>query len=286
MWLGDVGGAYGLSPRLTLALSAPMLVRGYGVYGAPLTALGDARFVLAHTAVSPGVFGPGLVWTVGVRAPTGDRASGVAYAAPAATASVHGEYRAAIVNLLAHLGVAAPLGDAASNAGVVSEAPRVVVDASFGVTMRARDVLFAGPTAPKLELATTLRRAATGSGAFDALFLHLSERFFLDDDEDVALVVSLGGTVSGSREAFGTIGLRFTPRVHDRDGDGVPDRVDQCPEIEEDGDGFEDSDGCPEIDNDNDNVGDEDDKCPNEAGPEENQGCPAPKPSREPPSDR
>jgi hypothetical protein len=286
MWLGDVGGAYGLTPRLTLAFSAPVLLRGYGVYGAPLTALGDARFVLAHTAVVPGVVGPGLAWSLGVRAPTGDRASGIAYAAPAATASIHGEYRAAIVELLAHAGVAAPLDEAASKAGVVPEAPRVVVDAGFGVTMRMRDLLSVGPTSPKVELASTLRRAASGSSAFDALFVHLSERFFLDGDEDVALVVSLGGTVSGPREAFGTVGLRYTPRLHDRDGDGVPDRVDQCPELEEDRDGFEDGDGCPEVDNDNDDVGDEDDKCPNEAGPEENHGCPLPKPALEPRDER
>ncbi len=282
MWLGEVGGAFGLTPRLTLAVAAPLLVRGYGVYGVPLSALGDVRVVLAHTAVEPGVVGPGLAWTVGVRAPTGDRASGIAYAAPAATASVHGEYRAAIADLLAHAGVGYPLDDAASQAGAVLAAPRVVVDAGLGVTMRTRDIFGVGPATPRLELASTLRRAATGSDAFDATFVHLSERFFLDADEDLSLVVSLGGSVAGAREAFGTVGLRYTPRSHDRDGDGVPDRVDQCPELEEDRDGFEDGDGCPEVDNDNDDVGDEDDKCPNEAGPPENQGCPEPKPAPSP----
>lgn len=281
MWLGEVGGAYGLTPRLTLALSAPVLLRGYGVYGVPLSALGDARVLLAHTAVTPGIVGPGLAWTVGFRAPTGDRASGIAYAAPAATASVHGEYRAAIADLLAHAGVSFPLGDAASQAGAVPAAPRVLLDAGVGVTMRMRDVFGVGPATPRLELASTMRSAATGSDAFDALFLHLSERFFLDEDEDLSLVVSFGGSLRGAREGFGTIGLRYTPRVHDRDGDGVPDRVDQCPELEEDRDGFEDGDGCPEVDNDNDDVGDEDDKCPNEAGPAENQGCPEPKPEPE-----
>ena len=33
-------------------------------------------------------------------------------------------------------------------------------------------------------------------------------------------------------------------------------------------------DGCPDLDNDKDGVPDKDDKCPNEAGPAENQGCP------------
>lgn len=277
MWLGELGGAFGLSPRVSIALSAPVLLRGYGVYGVPLTAVGDLRLSLAHTAIAPGVVGPGLAWTLGLRAPTGDRSSGIAYAAPAATASVQGEYRAAIVEVLAHAGVAYLLGESPSLAGAVVSAPRVVVDAGLGFTMRMRDLLGVGPTSPRLELASTMRRAASGSHALDAVFVHLSERFFLDEDEDLALVVSLGGSVSGAREGFGTLGVRYTPRVHDRDGDGVPDRIDQCPELEEDRDGFEDGDGCPEVDNDNDDVGDEDDKCPNEAGPAENQGCPVPR---------
>ena len=277
MLLGEVTGAYGLTKSLTIGLAAPVLVRGYGVYGVPLTALGDARAVLAHTLVEPGVVGPGLAWTAGFRAPTGDRAGGIAYAAPAVTGSVHAEYRAAIVELLAHAGASHLVGGAASAAGAVPDAPATVLEGGFGMTMRMRDLVRVGPNHPRLELAATVRRALAGSAAFDATFVHLSERFFLDPDDDVALVVGLGAAVSGGTEAFATAGLRYTPRVHDRDGDGVPDRLDQCPELEEDRDGFEDGDGCPEIDNDNDEVGDEDDKCPNEAGPAENDGCPAPK---------
>jgi OOP family OmpA-OmpF porin len=274
MLLGEATGAYGLTKSLTLGLAAPVLVRGYGVYGVPLTALGDARAVLAHTIMEPGVVGPGLAWSAGFRAPTGDRASGVAYAAPALTGSVHGEYRAAIVELLGHVGASHLVGAAASADGAVPEAPKTLLEAGFGLTMRMRDLLRVGPNHPRLELAGTVRHALSGTSAFDAVFVHLSERFFLDADDDLALVVGLGAAASGPTEAFATAGLRYTPRTHDRDGDGVPDRLDQCPELEEDRDGFEDGDGCPEIDNDNDEVGDEDDKCPNEAGPAENDGCP------------
>ena len=42
----------------------------------------------------------------------------------------------------------------------------------------------------------------------------------------------------------------------------------------EDLDGFEDADGCPDFDNDLDGVPDTLDKCPNEAGPADNNGCP------------
>ena len=60
----------------------------------------------------------------------------------------------------------------------------------------------------------------------------------------------------------------------DRDGDGIKDDVDQCPDEPEDVDGFQDQDGCPDPDNDGDQILDKDDKCPNEPGPRSNQGCP------------
>lgn len=52
--------------------------------------------------------------------------------------------------------------------------------------------------------------------------------------------------------------------------------VDKCPNLPEDFDGFEDQDGCPDYDNDLDGVPDSLDRCPNEPGPADNQGCPKP----------
>lgn len=64
----------------------------------------------------------------------------------------------------------------------------------------------------------------------------------------------------------------------DKDGDGIPDDVDQCPEVPEDMDGFEDVDGCPDFDNDKDGIYDAQDQCPNEPedrdGFQDNDGCP------------
>jgi outer membrane protein OmpA-like peptidoglycan-associated protein len=60
----------------------------------------------------------------------------------------------------------------------------------------------------------------------------------------------------------------------DRDGDGIPDAADLCPEEREDHDGFQDEDGCPDPDNDGDGVPDAVDACPNDPGPGENRGCP------------
>jgi len=64
----------------------------------------------------------------------------------------------------------------------------------------------------------------------------------------------------------------------DRDGDGVPDSDDQCPDDPEDRDAFQDTDGCPDPDNDADGIPDTDDKCPNEPedvdGSQDDDGCP------------
>ena len=70
------------------------------------------------------------------------------------------------------------------------------------------------------------------------------------------------------------ISIVFEPNIGDRDGDGIKDDVDKCPDEPEDFDGFQDADGCPEPDNDQDGVPDVDDKCPNVPGPASNDGCP------------
>jgi outer membrane protein OmpA-like peptidoglycan-associated protein len=103
-----------------------------------------------------------------------------------------------------------------------------------------------------------------------------------------------------------------TAREGDRDGDGIADSADRCPDVREDYNGFEDQDGCPDdpdtdqdgisdsrdacmlepedkdgyldddgcpdLDNDADGIPDALDKCPNQAedpdGFEDDDGCP------------
>ncbi len=71
---------------------------------------------------------------------------------------------------------------------------------------------------------------------------------------------------------------RSKEKVGDRDGDGILDPVDQCPDDPEDKDGFEDEDGCPDKDNDKDGILDTEDECPNvaedEDGFDDDDGCP------------
>lgn len=54
----------------------------------------------------------------------------------------------------------------------------------------------------------------------------------------------------------------------DKDGDGVPDYKDKCPEVA----GLSAFDGCP--DTDGDGIPDNEDECPKIAGPKSNKGCP------------
>ncbi|RYZ92983.1 MAG: hypothetical protein EOP47_29825, partial [Sphingobacteriaceae bacterium] len=89
------------------------------------------------------------------------------------------------------------------------------------------------------------------------------------------------------------------PVIVDRDGDGINDTDDKCPDTpglaslqgcpDTDGDGIADGDdkcptvkgvakyqGCPIPDTDGDGVNDEEDKCPTVAGVARYQGCPIP----------
>ncbi|HLT38643.1 MAG TPA: OmpA family protein, partial [Enhygromyxa sp.] len=59
----------------------------------------------------------------------------------------------------------------------------------------------------------------------------------------------------------------------DRDGDGILDRDDQCVDVPENINGYQDTDGCPEQDRDGDGYWDDQDSCPDEAGVDPD-GCP------------
>ncbi len=101
------------------------------------------------------------------------------------------------------------------------------------------------------------------------------------------LVANLGGGTGltdgvGSPDfrIFASIGYTPTVTDSDSDGDGIDDDQDACPQVPEDKDGFEDSDGCPDTDNDEDGIEDQKDGCPMQAedkdGFEDADGCPDP----------
>ena len=69
-----------------------------------------------------------------------------------------------------------------------------------------------------------------------------------------------------------TPGLPEFQGCPDTDGDGIPDNLDDCPDVA----GPVENNGCPWPDTDGDGVIDKDDNCPDVPGPVENQGCPWP----------
>ena len=81
----------------------------------------------------------------------------------------------------------------------------------------------------------------------------------------------------GSPTVRTVVGMSWSPKTKDIDGDGIEDARDECPRLAEDVDGFQDHDGCMDPDNDNDFVPDVDDLCPNEEAiegrDEDEDGC-------------
>jgi len=91
------------------------------------------------------------------------------------------------------------------------------------------------------------------------------------------------------------LGLKILFGEEDRDGDGISDSDDSCPDVpgvkalrgcpDRDGDGISDNnDQCPDVpglanlagcpDRDGDGIADGDDNCPDDKGPVETKGCP------------
>jgi len=64
--------------------------------------------------------------------------------------------------------------------------------------------------------------------------------------------------------------LSIAALAQDRDGDGIPDSLDHCPDLA----GVERYQGCPIPDSDGDGINDENDKCPYLPGVKGNHGCP------------
>jgi OmpA-OmpF porin, OOP family len=99
------------------------------------------------------------------------------------------------------------------------------------------------------------------------------------------LVIAAGPRYTRGFEAAdlrGVIGFVFEPPAYDRDGDGVDDPEDRCPDVP----GPKSNDGCP-LDSDGDGIPDVEDACPYVKGPRTNDpktnGCPPIKDAVPPP---
>jgi outer membrane protein OmpA-like peptidoglycan-associated protein len=113
-----------------------------------------------------------------------------------------------------------------------------------------------------------------GGEAVVGIKLYLASNSFFEAGGGYQIMPSSYGAAKG--RLF--LGFIFEPGIGDRDGDGIKDDVDKCPDDPEDYDGFEDEDGCPDPDNDKDGIPDELDSCPNDPetynGYKDEDGCP------------
>jgi OOP family OmpA-OmpF porin len=138
----------------------------------------------------------------------------------------------------------------------------------------------------------------------DEAFILLNSQYRVKATENVNYhfyhSIGVAGSIFAKKvEAPKPLPVPVAEPVKDRDGDGIADSLDKCPDVagiaslqgcpDKDGDGITDADdkcpdvaglarynGCPIPDTDGDGINDESDKCPTVAGVARYQGCPIP----------
>ncbi len=294
----------GIGQRLAIGAALPVYMYQEGtsplpaavseVPTVPSSGLGDLGVSLKGSLVRNEHGGFGLAALGLVSVPTGDRASFMSESGPTVSARLLAEYTLLIAVAQASVGYKlrtehrtwpdAAAGGVRFGDEIPWSAGIAVRPGMMGIDPGNRqrfEIGFHGwlPAGPVGPFGT----GDPGSAALSPAMVALSDRIEIGHYRDT--FVTVGGEI-GLNQAVGVppfraiVGVGWTPRAHDLDGDGVKDDVDGCPEIPEDKDGFEDSDGCPEIDNDDDGIVDKEDACPNVKGvassdPKKN-GCPAP----------
>ena len=306
----DLAASIGIAGRAALGFDLPLVAyqsgdapteesrRVLGDTALPGTVLGDLGLVGKLTLVRPtgGEFG-GFALALHERftLPTGHESSWAGEGAVTSETRLLAEYR--LVALGLHLAAGGKLR--AEQARVACESTPLTATGSdpcptrfgheipfglglslkpqaFGVDQDGRVTLFL-ETHGYLPIAPI---APFQSGRVAAAQLGLGARYAL---RDVSLMAGAETALAGG---VGNPPLRvmasvvWAPREHDIDDDGVDDDVDQCRELPEDRDGYQDGDGCPEGDNDEDGVVDDEDQCQGKKEDEDSfqdeDGCPDP----------
>lgn len=117
-----------------------------------------------------------------------------------------------------------------------------------------------GAVAPELKSKDLYAQLPLGLG----FSIKLSDRAWIEAQTDYRFAFEDG------RDSWQhAIGLKLNLDGRDRDGDGVSDNKDSCPDVPGT------VNGCPDADGDG--IADKDDKCVNLAGVPENMGCPSDK---------
>jgi OmpA-OmpF porin, OOP family len=263
---------------------------------APASALGDLALHGKVTVVSNDQGGLGVGALAVLTLPTGDRTSFLGEGALTASARVLVDYDLLIAGVQASVGyklrsAERPWPDTTIGGttfggevpwtfgvrvrpGVLKKVVEIDHENRQMLEIAVRGALPFGPVGP-------FGSGDPGSARLSPVLLALSDRIELGHFRDSFLLVGVDIGLTGAigvPTARGIVALGWAPRGHDLDRDGVQDDLDQCPEIPEDRDGYEDSDGCPDIDNDEDGVTDDEDACPRLPGePSDDKkanGCP------------
>jgi OOP family OmpA-OmpF porin len=279
----------GLADRLALGVVVPAILYQTGAdvsdrlpESEPLarTALGDLAAVAKATLVPSGELGGfGLAAVGRVALPTGDSTSFASEAAARGELRLLGELRLVVVELRGSAGArirgakqefaGSEFGHELPWAGGIVLRPQI-----FGVDEAGR-WRFSLESHGAIALTPSF-----GSGPESPAFLGVSARYTAGP-----VAFTVGGETAlsdavGAPLARAVLGIGFAPRFPDVDEDGVVDDEDECAELAEDRDGFQDKDGCPDFDDDEDGVPDESDKCPGkDEDTDEHQdddGCPDP----------
>jgi hypothetical protein len=276
----------GLGDRIALGLSLPTVVyqrgndisdRVSGATALPKAALGDVGLSAKAVLLPAGDLGGfALAALARVTLPTGDPTSYLS------EGSATGELR-----LLSELSLVA-LSLRATVGARVRGQETTYVDQAFGHELPWGAALVVRPQALgwdekgrwtwsiETHGAVALTPSFAASAASPAVIGAVARYTPSELSVLAGVEAPLGGAV-GVPSVRGVLGLGWAPRFLDADGDGIEDAKDECAELAEDRDGFQDGDGCPDFDNDDDGVGDDTDKCPTEKedvdGFEDEDGC-------------
>ncbi len=280
MLTADLSGAYGLTDRLQLGVTLPVVLTMSGdgldpstamasADGLSVSGLGDLRADLKARLLRRGALR--LAAIGGLSLPSSFGSGGSKFLGDdlptvrARLAAQWGRDRLAV----------------GANAGIVLRKPREIYATEIGQQLTWAAGASLRITERFFVVGESFGR--TGLTSFDVerspLEVEGGMRVFVTSS---VAVVAGGGT--GLVKGVGSPDLRifaslgYAPDVRDSDGDGIPNGRDGCPLEAEDKDGFQDSDGCPELDNDGDRRPDATDTCPNEPedldGFEDEDGCP------------
>jgi hypothetical protein len=292
--------ALGVAPRFELTLAAPVTLYQDGAGLADVlgtdtalsrSTLRDLRFGFAYALLEPARTGPrggtSLIGRLEFGLPTGDTSAFAGTGSVTVVPSLmlghrHGRWEVG-VEVGARLRPARELAGARVGSQLMASA-----GVAFDVVPK-HDLLTLGVEAFGLyTFGGTLERgpfqgqASTRVLPAEWLATASSAPFMAGD---LGFIIGGGGPIPLTSESSVTtprfrfeVGIRYAPRGRDRDGDGVLDKDDRCPDEPEDRDGFEDDDGCPDPDNDKDGILDAKDRCRDAAedfdGFQDEDGCP------------